>query len=69
MCELTDKLRSYNPTSGYSRWMREAAAEIDRLRERVDEADALVADAYLNYDMAPNGARWDRKAAKYLAGT
>lgn len=31
MCELTDKLRSYNPTSGYSRVMREAADKIDEL--------------------------------------
>lgn len=45
MCQLTDKLRSYSPASGYARWMREAADEIDRLRkinaELEDEARLL----------------------------
>ncbi len=36
--EITEKLRSYRPTSGYSKVMRKAADEIDMLR-KVAEAD------------------------------
>jgi len=35
--DIVDKLRSYNPTSGYSRVMREAANEIERLRAALEE--------------------------------
>ncbi|MDH3354499.1 MAG: hypothetical protein OEL79_04710 [Chromatiales bacterium] len=40
MCELTDKLRSYHPTSGYSTTMRRAADEIDRLR--IEKANMVI---------------------------
>lgn len=35
--DITKKLRSYNPTSGYARVMNQAADEIDRLRDWIRE--------------------------------
>jgi len=50
MCELTDKLRSYDQTSGYSKTMRKAADEIDALREKmsVENISSLIWDASHN---------------------
>ncbi len=38
MCDLTNKLRSYNPTSGYSTTMSIAANVIDEQRDAMKEA-------------------------------
>jgi hypothetical protein len=43
--ELTDKLRSYNQTSGYAKVMVEAADEIDRLRVVLMNIGNLAHDA------------------------
>ena len=51
MCKLTEKLRSYNPTSGYSRVMREAADEIDRLRSALQKVCKAPADYDCHYKM------------------
>ena len=45
MSELTDKLRSYNPTSGYSTVMRKAADEIERL---TTENNRLINSSVMN---------------------
>jgi len=47
MCELTDKLRSYDKTSGYSTTMRKAADEIDRLRAEIEYLDQKIDSALI----------------------
>lgn len=42
MSKLTEKLRSYSPTSGYSKWMYAAADEIDRLNIQLIEERAKL---------------------------
>lgn len=46
---LVEKLRSYDPTSGYSKTMRAAAQEIDLLRAALVEAVKLVHDVEMEY--------------------
>ena len=51
MCELTAKLRSYNPTSGYSRWMRKAADEIDENRDAMKVAARTITELCQAFDV------------------
>jgi len=46
MCEITDKLRSYDATSGYSTTMRKAADKIDLMAEVLVELRRSLGSAY-----------------------
>jgi hypothetical protein len=50
--ELIKKLRSYNPTSGYSRVMREAADELEQLRAITKEVEKALEDVPYNGNYA-----------------
>jgi hypothetical protein len=62
--KLTEKLRKYNPVSGYSRTMREAADEIDRLNNLISEAPKFFAP---QYDFQGEKLEW-LKRAKLVEG-
>jgi hypothetical protein len=59
MTDLIEKLRSYNPTSGYSRVMREAADKIETLRAEVRKLEDYVCNDVrdLQINLAASQAR------------
>ena len=51
MSELTEKLRSYHPTSGYARWMHKAADEIDSNHAAMKEAAKTIIELCQTFDV------------------
>jgi len=63
MSHITDKLRSYSPNSGYSRVMREAADEIERLNDLLIEIGNKAHDA--STGPAVSDALWEIRSMAY----